>query len=57
MIRVIRIIHRHLFILVVAAFTKKEERQGQQAKQKHKLLLSIVVFLCESYIFSDSCKC
>ena len=37
-------------VLVVAAFTKKEERkrQRQKAKQTHNLLLSIVVFVCES---------
>ena len=45
-------------VLAVAAFTKKEERktQRQQAKQTHKLLLSTaVVFVCESYLFCDSC--
>ena len=52
--------HSSKFIdLVVAAFTKKEEskRQRQQAKQTHKLLLSIVAFVSESYLFCDSCKC
>ena len=50
-----RIIHQNL---VVAAFTKKEERtsQRQQVKQTHNLLLSVVVFVCVSYIFCDSCK-
>ena len=43
-------------VLVFASFRKKEERkrQKQQAKQAHKLLLSIV---CESYVFCDSYKC
>ena len=38
-------------VLVVVAFTKKEEgkRQRQQAKQTHNLRLSIVAFVCESY--------
>ena len=46
-------------VLVVAAFAKKEERkrQRQQAKQTHNLLLGIVVFVCDSYLFCDSCKC
>ena len=40
--------------LVVAAFTKKEKSkiQIQQAKQTHNLLLSIVVFVYESYLFN-----
>ena len=46
-------------ILVVVAFTKKEERkrqrQRQQAKQTLNLLLSIIVFVCESYLFCVSC--
>ena len=43
--------------MVVAEFTKKEERkrQRQQVKQTHNL--SIVQFVCESYLFCDSCKC
>ena len=58
MIRVIRIIYQNL-VLVVAAFTKKgdRKRQRQQAKQTHYLLLSIVVLVCESYLFSASCIC
>ena len=45
-------------VLVVAAFTRKEDRkrQRQQVKQTHSFLLSIVVFACESYLFCDSCK-
>ena len=44
-------------VLVFAAFTEKEERerQRQQAKETHNLLLTIVVFVCESYSFYDSC--
>ena len=40
------------------AFTKKEEtkRQRQLAKPTNNLLLSIVVFVCESYLFCDSGK-
>ena len=46
-------------VLVVDAFTDREDRkkQGQQAEHIHNLLLSIVVFICESNIFRDSCKC
>ena len=46
-------------VLVVAAFTRKEERkiQRQQAKQTHNFLLSIVEFVCESYLFYASCIC
>ena len=42
--------------LDVAAFRKQEERkrQRQQAKQTHSLLLSIVVFVYESYLFYAS---
>ena len=45
--------------LVIVAFVKKEERQRQrqQAKQTHNLLLSFVVFLCESYLFCGSYEC
>ena len=43
-------------VLVVVAFTKKKERQRQQAKQTYHLILSIVVFISESYLFCDSCK-
>ena len=51
--------HSSIFtVLVVASFTKKEERQRkrEQAKYTHHPLLSIVVFVSESYIFHDSCK-
>ena len=53
MIRVIR-----FTVLVVVAFTKQEERkmQRQQAKQKQVLLVSVVAFVRESYLFCDSCK-
>ena len=46
-------------VLVVVAFTETEERkrQRQQAKQTLNLLLSIVVFVSESYLFCDSYKC
>ena len=46
-------------VLVVVVFTKKEEkkRQREQAKQTHNLPLSIAVFVSESYLFCDSCKC
>ena len=46
-------------VLVVVGVTKKEEseRQRQQAKQTHNLLLSIVVLVRESYLFCDSCNC
>ena len=54
MIRVIRIIHQHLQQLVIAAFTKKEERQRQHT---HKLLLSTGEFVCESDLFYASCIC
>ena len=40
-------------ILVV----EEEERKRQQAKQTHNLLMSIVVFVHDLYIFCDSCKC
>ena len=39
---------------------KKEERrkgQRQQAKKAHNLLVSISMFVCESNLFYDSCKC
>ena len=50
-------IHTSKFIVLVVAFTKKEKkRQRPQEKQTHKLLLSVVVFVCESYIFCDFCK-
>ena len=54
MIRVIR-----FTVLVVVAFTKQEERkmQRQQAKQKQVLLVSVVAFVRESYLFCDPCKC
>ena len=51
--------HSSIFtVLVFAAFTKKEEikSQTQQAKQTHNLLVSIVVFVRESYLFCDSSK-
>ena len=43
MIRVIRIIHQNL------------QRRRQQAKQTHNLLVTILVFVCESYLFCASC--
>ena len=43
-------------VLVVATFTKKEKDKVAVAKQSHYLLLS-PVFVSESYIFCDSCKC
>ena len=49
--------HSSIFtVLIVAAFTKKEERQRQQEKQTHTILVSIVLFVCESHIFCDSFK-
>ena len=51
-------IHSSTFTaLVVATFTKKEERerQGQKAKLTHNLLLRIVEFVWELYLFHASC--
>ena len=47
MIGVTRIIYQNLVLVVVT----------QQAKQTHNLLVGIVVFVRESYLFCDSCKC
>ena len=46
-------------VLVVAALTKREarKRQRQEAKQAHNLLLNMLEFVCESYIFYASCMC
>ena len=41
---------------IVVAYTKKEERQRQQAKQTHNLLVNIVVWVLESYLYYDSCE-
>ena len=34
-----------------------KKKQIWQARQTHNLLLSFVVFVCESYLYWDSCKC
>ena len=44
----------HIYSLSCCYIYKKEERQRQQAKQIHNLLLSIVVFVRESYLFCAS---
>ena len=59
MIRVIRIIHRNLIVLVVAAFTKKEERKRQR-KHTHihtqssteycRVRMRIILSLCFVYM-------
>ena len=53
MIQISRIIHQSLQLLLVVHSQKKEERkrQVQQENQTHNLLLSIVVFVCELYLF------
>ena len=38
-------------------YKKKKEKHRHKAKQLHNLLLSIVVFVHESYLFCDSYKC
>ena len=48
-------------VLVVVKFaekknTKKKDKDSKQSNA-HNLLVSIVVFVCESYLFCDSCKC
>ena len=45
--------HSPFTVLVVAAFTKKEKRK----RQTHNLLLSIIDFVCEAYLFYASCIC
>ena len=60
MIRVIRIIHQNLQSYVMFQhLQEREERksQRQQTKQTHNFLVSIVVFIRESYLFCDSCIC
>ena len=42
------------FTVLVVVFTKKKNEK--YSKQTHKLLVSIVVLLCESHLFYDSCK-
>ena len=37
--------------------THKQKRKRQQAEKTHNLLVSIVVFVRESYLFCDSCIC
>ena len=49
----IRVIH-HSSKFTVLIVKKKIFKKSQQAKQTHNLLVSIVVFVCESYLFCDS---
>ena len=45
-------------VLVVVAFTAKEKRQTeQQAEQTYNLLVSILVFACDSYLFCAAYMC
>ena len=60
MIQVIRIIQQNLQSeLLLNLQRKKKEKEEikekkRQAKQAHNLLLSVVVFVCNSYIFFNS---
>ena len=48
-------------VVVVVAFVKKEKlhtqakKTEQQAEQTHNLLINILVFVCDSYLFCASC--
>ena len=43
--------------LVFAAFTTKEKTdRAASREQKLKLLVSVLVFVCDSYLFCDSCR-
>ena len=48
-----------LTFLVVVAFTNegKRRRQRQQPRKTHNLPVSTVVFVSESYLYCESCKC
>ena len=51
MIRVLRIIHQNLIVYIY------KKKKASKAKPAHDLLVSTVVFVSESYLFYDSCKC
>ena len=45
------------YLLHLQKRRKKKTKTKTAKKQTHNLLLSIVAFVCESYLFCASCKC